>query len=163
DAHRLTQRDQHNHSWQEPGFMQDDKHPVVCVNWEDSKAFCDWLGEKDKRHYRLPTEAEWEYACRAGSNSAYFWGREDARDHAWYWDNAPKGTMEVGLKPANAWGLYDMCGNVWQRCEDGYGDYPQRSVTDPKGAENSAKRVARGGAWGNSIDFLRCANRGKDP
>jgi formylglycine-generating enzyme required for sulfatase activity len=164
DTSYRAEGDNDKNNWRHPGFEQGDDHPVVCVTWNDARKFCEWLHQKDGRHYRLPTEAEWEYACRAGAKSAYFWG-DDASQvgiYAWYEVNAPNGTMPVGQKRPNNWGLYDMCGDAWQRCEDGYGDYPTERVKDPQGVQGAIKRVARGGAWGNPVSYFRCANRGRD-
>jgi formylglycine-generating enzyme required for sulfatase activity len=154
------------HNWRNPGFRvkQTENDPVVYVTWNDANRFCQWLRDKDGRHYRLPTEAEWEYACRAGSKSAYFWGDDSSKvgDYAWYDHNAHDGTQPVGGKSPNAWKLYDMCGNVWQRCEDRYGDYAEGSVTDPTGTASGDSHVSRGGGWCNPANYFRCANRGKD-
>ena len=103
-------------NWQNPGFEQSDDHPVVCVSWNDANAFCNWLSKKEKRMYQLPTEAQWEYACRAGTTTAYSFGDDpkDLGDYAWYQDNSGNHTHPVGGKKPNPWGLYDMHGNVWQ-------------------------------------------------
>ena len=110
-------------------------HPVEEVSWEDAVEFCKKLSElpeekKAGRVYRLPTEAEWEYACRAGSKTAYSFGADSKSlvDYAWFRENSGYQTHPVGEKKANAWGLYDMHGNVWEWCSDWYGEYPKGTV-----------------------------------
>jgi formylglycine-generating enzyme required for sulfatase activity len=109
-------------------------------------AFCQKLSAKEGRRYRLPTEAEWEYACRAGTQTPYTFGDDKIDDFAWYNGNAEKQTHDVATKKTNGWGLYDMNGNVCQRCSDGYAPYGGDAV-DPKGADGSLGRVIRGGSW----------------
>jgi formylglycine-generating enzyme required for sulfatase activity len=123
--------------------------------------------------YRLPTEAEWEYACRAGSTADYYWGQSypsqttsdtaNISAHAWWYYNTPNSTQPVATKPRNAWGLYDMSGNVWQWCNDWYGGYTSGSQTNPTGPASGSSRVLRGGSWSGNYDFyLRSANRDYD-
>ena len=109
-------------------FKGDPQRPVEKVSWEDAVAFCRKLSEKEGRTYRLPTEAEWEYACRAGSQTKWSFGDDDSalKEYAWYLDNADSTTHPVAQKKPNAWGLYDMHGNVWEWCQDWYGDVPTR-------------------------------------
>ncbi|MCP4220402.1 MAG: formylglycine-generating enzyme family protein, partial [bacterium] len=116
-----------------PEFSQGDSHPVVCVSWKDILVFIKWLSEKDEPGYRLPTEAEWEYACRAGSDEEYSFGNDAdlLGEYAWYDKNSKKITHSVGLKKPNLWGLHDMHGNVWEWCKDWYGKYPTEGVTNP--------------------------------
>ena len=111
--------------------------------------------------YRLPTEAEWEYACRASTPTVFSFGDEIDRigEYAWYSDNSQNRTHPGGKKKPNAWGLYDMHGNVWEWCQDWYGDYPSNSVADPKGPDKGKYRVLRGGSWLNYAGDLRSANR----
>ncbi len=131
------------------------QHPVVWVSWEDAVEFCAKLSALSEeqaagRTYRLPTEAEWEYACRAGSTTAYCFGDNASGlgDYAWYSENSsPGGTHPVGQKRANAWGLHDMHGNVWEWCSDWYAGYPRGEITDPQGPSAGVKRVYRGGGW----------------
>ena len=110
----------------------------------------------------IPTEAEWEYACRAGSTTRYCFGDDEKmlKDYAWYHKNSGGKTQPVKQKKPNAWGLYDMHGNVWEWCEDWYDDYPIEPVTDPTGPASGAGRVVRGGSWGSDPRGLRSANRG---
>jgi len=136
-------------------------HPVEQVSWEDAVEFCKKLSDlpeekKGGRVYRLPTEAEWEYACRAGSKAAYSFGANSKSlgDYAWFGENSGRQTHPVGEKKANAWGLYDMHGNVWELCSDWYGEYPKGAVSDPSGPNEGSDRVDRGGSW--SIEAARC-------
>jgi formylglycine-generating enzyme required for sulfatase activity len=122
-----------------------------------------------KNGYRLPTEAEWEYACRAGSTSDYYWDQSyppqttaDTAEiiaHAWWWYNSSNETQPVATKPANAWGLHDMSGNVWEWCNDWHGNYSSGSQTDPTGPTAGSYRVLRGGSCDNSCDGLCAAFR----
>jgi formylglycine-generating enzyme required for sulfatase activity len=109
--------------------------------------------------YRLPTEAEWEYACRAGTTTAYNTGNTISDNTGWYKDNSEDKTHKVGLKPANAWGLYDMSGNVWEWCWDWYKVDITTDTTDPTGAVGSDNRLVRGGGWNDDGHFLRSARR----
>ena len=109
--------------------------------------------------YRLPTEAEWEYACRAGTTTAYNTGNTISDNTGWYYSNSNNRTHEVGKKPANAWGLYDMHGNVWEWCWDWYGTYASGAQTDPTGAASGSYRVRRGGSWYGDGRYLRSAYR----
>jgi formylglycine-generating enzyme required for sulfatase activity/uncharacterized caspase-like protein len=144
-------------------FMGENK-PIICTGWTGAQEFIARLNQlNDGYKYRLPTEAEWEYACRAGTTGD-FAGGVDAM--GWYVDNTlGRGqTHNVGLKQPNAWGLYDMHGNVWEFVEDWYGDYPGESVTDPKGPTSGEKRVYRGGSWRLSAKNLKSSKRAKgDP
>ena len=143
-------------------------HPVEMVSWEDAVEFCDKLSalpeeKRAGRVYRLPTEAEWEYACRAGSKTAYSFGesRRSLGDYAWFDDNSGDKTHPVGKKKPNAWGLYDMHGNVWEWCSDWYDDYPRGNATDPMGPRTDSFRVIRGGSWRIEAAHCRSANRGR--
>ena len=119
-------------------------HPVVYVSWSAAKAHCEWVGG------RLPTEAEWEYACRAGSTGKYCFGDDESelKDYAWYWENSGRGTHPVGQKKANAWGIHDMHGNVAEWTSSIYKDYPYKANDgreDPN--DTGSPRVFRGGGW----------------
>jgi formylglycine-generating enzyme required for sulfatase activity/tRNA A-37 threonylcarbamoyl transferase component Bud32 len=150
-------------NWQNPGFEQTAEHPVVCVSWHDAVAFCDWLSNKEDKKYGLPTEAQWEYACRAGTQTRFSFGDDDREltRYAWHKSNAGEKTHRVGEKQANAWGLYDMHGNVWEWCQDWYGPYEGLEFKDPlrthQGAENA--RVCRGGSWNGAGALCRAAWR----
>jgi formylglycine-generating enzyme required for sulfatase activity len=144
-------------------------HPIEQVSWEDAVEFCKKLSDlpeekKAGRMYRLPTEAEWEYACRAGSKTAYSFGESSKSlgDYAWFDVNSQ--THPVGEKKTNAWGLCDMYGNVWEWCSDWYGEYPKGAVSDPRGPKEGSRRVVRGGGWCYEAADCRSAYRyGLDP
>jgi formylglycine-generating enzyme required for sulfatase activity len=145
-------------------------YPVEDVWWNKAEEFCKKLSDlpeekKAGRVYRLPTEAEWEYACRAGSKSAYSFGESSKSlgDYAWFEGNSNGQTHPVGEKKANAWGLYDMHGNVWEWCSDEYGDYPEGAVSDPVGPREVSFRVLSGGCWGIGAAYCRSAVRFRRP
>jgi formylglycine-generating enzyme required for sulfatase activity len=150
-------------NWQNPGFEQADDHPVVCVSWNDAGAFCDWLSAKEGKKYALPTEAQWEYCCRAGSQTRFHFGNDDRElaQYAWYGGHSENRTHPVGGKKPNAWGLFDMNGNVWQWTFDTYAaDYYGKSPKlDPPGPSTAGNRVFRGGAWNDELSFCRAARR----
>ena len=145
-----------------PSYFKGTNLPVEHVSWDDCQAFISELNAMTGKKFRLPTEAEWEYACRAGSRGAYG-GTGKLHDMGWY-DNTFFGfglkTKEVGLKSSNAWGFYDMHGNVWEWCQDWYGDYSKGEVTDPKGPASGDGRVLRGGGWCVGARSCRSAYRG---
>lgn len=171
-----------NGSWQAPGFEQTDDYPVVCVTWHDAIAFCEWLSEKEGKRCRLPTEAEWEYCSRSGVTTIYPWG--DNPDDGEGWANGADETSEneglftlfpafnwsdgyvyaspVATFRANAFGLYDMVGNVLHWCSDWFGDYPTETVEDPTGPADGKERVLRGGGFVYGPDRSRCAFRGRN-
>ena len=140
-------------SWRDPGFAQTNRHPVVGVSWRDAVAYSEWLGRQTGKSYRLPSEAEWEYACRAGTTTRYAFGDAITPKEANYSESKLGKTTEVGAYPPNAWGLYDMHGNVWERVEDIYHDSYQGAPTDGsawtdgEGENSSRNRVIRGGSW----------------
>ena len=149
-----------------------DDCPVESVSWNDAK---DFIGRLNKREgtdkYRLPTEAEWEYAARAGTTTRYGWGSSDpvcepGRKNGARFDDNRKcddiGPAAVGTYLSNSWGLYDMHGNVWEWCQDRYGNYPSGMATDPEGPRSGSHRVIRGGSWSNSARICRSANRNRD-
>ncbi len=165
--------------WRNPGFSQSDDDPVVCVSWNDAKAYTEWLSRSTGKRYRLPSEAEWEYAARAGTTSAYFWGANaqggckfanlvDASAKkafsAWAQAGCSDGysfTAPVGRFQANAFGLHDMAGNVWEWTEDcwnpGYADAPRDGTASSAG--DCSRRVLRGGSWSTYERLARSAHR----
>ncbi len=167
--------------WHNPGFRQDNSHPVVGVSWDDAKAYASWLAEVTGRLYRLLTEAEWEYAARAGTATPFWWGPSITPAQANYDGNYVyegggskgeyrQGTVPVGSFEPNPWGLYNVHGNVWEWCEDTWHDNYKGAPTDgsawlPKRANRgrqsnqSSSRVVRGGAWSSDPGDLRSARR----
>jgi formylglycine-generating enzyme required for sulfatase activity len=145
-----------------PSAFKGDDYPVECVSWADCQKFCEKLSLRDGRRYRLPTEAEWEYACRAGTTGEYSSGNgENAlRKVGWYAGNSNDRTNPVGGLAPNAWGLYDMHGNVWEWCADWYAPYPVGIVRDYQGPMFGGFRVLRGGSWGHIPGYCRAADRG---
>jgi sulfatase modifying factor 1 len=172
------------YSWRKTGFEQTEDHPVVNVSWDDAVEFCKWLSKKTGKTVSLPTEARWEYACRAGTTTAYPWGDDPDDGKGWCnaadqtakktfgaswtyfsWDDGYAFTSPAGKFKANAFGLYDMIGNAWEWCADWYADsYADANKTDPTGAPSGAYRVLRGGSWGYDPRGCRSAYRdGFDP
>ena len=166
------------YSWRDPGFAQTQEHPAVNVSWNDAVKFCEWLSKKEGKVYELPTEAEWEYACRAGTTTRFWCGDADASLQGnanlgdlslnekypnaksnLGWDDGYAFTSPAGHYQANPWGLYDMSGNVFQWCADWYGPYKNESLIDPKGAKGGAARVLHGGSWYNGPLGCRSAYR----
>lgn len=161
-------------TWKTPGFEQTDEHPIVNVSWHDAVTFCNWLSKKEGKRYRLPTEAEWEYACRAGSTTRFPTGDASeslkglanvadqamkarfAQECGWTfmpWDDGWAFTAPVGKYKPNAWGLYDLPGNVWNWCSDWYAEdyYTNSPAHDPRGPDQGEYRVIRGGGWGRDV------------
>ena len=143
--------------------------PAVYVSWNDAQAFISALSDLTGKTFRLPTEAEWEYAYRAGTTTRFYWGADpeytSVSEYAWCRVNsldAEEGyAHSVGKKCPNAWGLYDMSGNVWEWCDDWYGSYSTEAVTDPHGATAGSGRVVRGGSWHQAAWYCRAAPRSK--
>ncbi|HZM01510.1 MAG TPA: bifunctional serine/threonine-protein kinase/formylglycine-generating enzyme family protein [Candidatus Saccharimonadales bacterium] len=150
-------------------FKGNDNRPVERVSWEAAREYCLRLSGLERAAgrlppdyvFRLPTEAEWEYACRAGSSTIYSFGNDatELPRYAWYSANSKETTHPVEQKLPNAWGLYDMHGNVWEWCQDWKGSYPGGTVTDPAGARIGNLRVNRGGCWFDTPTSCRSANR----
>jgi formylglycine-generating enzyme len=168
-------------NWRQTGFPQTEEHPVVNVTWNDAMAFCQWLGRKEGKKYRLPTEAQWEYACRAGTTTRYHNGDDpdrlaeaanvmDARGETAFPHvhemaippgEASRFTVPVGRFPPNALGLYDMHGNAWEWCADWHDDdyYAKSPVDDPAGPASGKVRVRRGGGWNSFPLWARASFR----
>jgi formylglycine-generating enzyme required for sulfatase activity len=144
-----------------PSYFKGPKLPVANVSWDDSQNFLTKLQEKTGRNFALPTEAQWEYACRAGTTTRYSFGDDesDLAEYGWYSANIEAKTHPVGEKKPNPWGLYDMHGNAWEWCADRYGNYPSDPVSDPAGAASGISRVYRGGSWSHFASFSGCADR----
>ncbi len=163
-----------------PSYFSGDKRPVERVSWNtirgnsgtynwpgstsvDANSFMGRLRARTGLEFDLPTEAQWEYACRAGTTTAYSYGASANGDYMWYTSNSSSQTHDVGTKKPNPWGLYDMHGNVWEWCLDWYtSSLGTAAVTDPKGASSGSYRVERGGGWISSAAYCRSANRGYD-
>lgn len=166
--HSSTWENEPGRTWRDPGFSQRDDHPVVCVNWQDTKAYLAWLSRKTGKAYRLPTESEWEYLARAGTRTARYWGDDtdlaceyanvhDSTTHARYkfdWEpheckDGHAATAPVGQFKPNAFGLYDVLGNVWEWTEDCLSTNYINAPTDgsPRVTDDCAKRIYRGGGW----------------
>ena len=149
-----------------PSRFPGPSHPVEQVSWKDVQEFCarlTYLERRDQRlrkgwAYTLPSEAEWEYACRADTSTLYSWGDEIFLKNAVYRESAGR-TKLIGQYPANPWGFFDMHGNVWEWVDDLYGDYSSESQLDPEGALVGTNRVLRGGSWANLSTNLRSAGR----
>jgi len=148
-------------AWQTVFEGETDEHPVVKVSWDDAIKFCEWLSKKEGITYDLPTEAEWEYCCRAGTTTKYSFGDDAAKlgQYAWHEDNAEQTTHPVGQLEPNPWGLYDMHGNVWEWCKDNKRKYTKEGYADKLSAYSGKGRVVRGGSWSDQLGSCRCANR----
>lgn len=150
-------------------FQGDPARPVEKVTFHDAMAYCRQVSRQESEagrlpagwQYRLPTEAEWEFACRAGTTNLFSFGNAttNADQFAWTLENAEGTTHPVGQKQPNPWGLYDMHGNVWEWCLDWFEPYPATNLVDPVGPPQSKFKVFRGGGWNNDINMARSANR----
>ena len=165
-VHEVTQAQFQRVMGSNPSEFKGLKNPVENASWREAVEFCSKLSALPAeraagRVYRLPTEAEWEYACRAGTKTGYTFGDSDSKlgDYAWYGKNSGSKTHAVGGKQPNAWGLYDMHGNVWEWCRDSHAPYPTGNATDPSGPASGAIRVIRGGGWSVTAEFCRSAYR----
>ncbi len=176
--------EERSENWRQPGYPQDDKHPVACINWNDAKAYAEWLSRKTGKQYRLPTEAEWEYSARGNTSTARYWG-DNPDDACKYSNGADKTAQEqvhgatswsihkctdsfaytapVGSFKANAFGLNDMLGNLWEWTEDSYHDSYNGAPTDGSAWQGDGKKHAlRGGSWNSSPQKVRAAIRYKN-
>ena len=144
-----------------PSSFKGDDRPVECVSWNDCKMFISKLNSLTGKNFRMPTEAEWEYAARGGNKSRgyKYSGSDNIDDVAWYDGNSGNETHPVKTKNANELGLYDMSGNVWEWCSDWYGSYSSAAQTNPKGPDSGTRRVLRGGCWDFYARYCRCSSR----
>ena len=179
DTYLVTQEQYEKVCGENPSRWKADKNPVEQVRWSDAVRFCNersrleglepcydlqtWQCNFGADGYRLPTEAEWEYACRAGTETAYFFGKSPSKlgDFAWFEGNAGGHPQPVGQKRPNPWGLYDICGNLWEWCNDFYqvDYYEQSPEQDPRGPDAGETKVVRGGAWKFSDENCRSGYR----
>ena len=150
-------------NWRTPGFPQEETHPVCTITWHDAQEFLNWATKKTGRKIALPTEAQWEYACRAGSTSKFSAGEKesDLEQVGWIGKNSGQRTNLTGQKKPNAWGLYDMHGNVWEWVQDHFSDkyYTEAQPVDPQGPARGSARVLRGGGWRVDPESCRSARR----
>lgn len=173
------------YSWRNTGWTMTDMHPVVNITWNDAVAFCAWLSKKEKQNYRLPYEAEWEYACRVDTTTAFHPGEDlgdlegyaNVRDQSasripganyrtgfFFFDDGHKFAAPVGSFKPNPWGLYDMHGNVWEWCQDSYRiDFEKLPETNPFNNDPEVRKVFRGGSWSSELGSCRSAMRGENP
>ena len=144
-----------------PSYFKGDNLPVENVSWNDCQTFIFRLNNLTGKNFRLPTEAEWEYAARGGNRSRgyKYSGSNTLSDVAWFDDNSGSKTHPVGTKSPNELGLYDMSGNVWEWCSDWYGTYSSSSQTNPTGPSSGSGRVRRGGCWLNDAGLCRSSSR----
>jgi formylglycine-generating enzyme required for sulfatase activity len=165
----VTQAQYEDVTGENPSTFKGNELPVETVGWDDAMEFCQKLTKREHGAgrlpegyaYTLPTEAQWEYACRAGTTGPRYGKLEDI---AWYSGNSDQTTHPVCRKQPNAWGLYDMIGNVWQWCFDWHGNYPGGDVSDPTGPSVGSDHICRGGSWGNTAAYCSSDYRdGDDP
>ena len=172
-AHEVTQEQYEKIMGNNPSyFKKGGNYPVETVTWNDAVELCKRLSQKEGKTYRLPTEAEWEYACRAGTTTPFAFGQTISTDQANYdgdytYGEGRKGedrkcTTPVGSSQPNAWGLYDMHGNLWEWCQDWYAGYGG-DTQDSQGPQSGSARVLRGGSWLNYPKYCRSAARGRSP
>ncbi|MGE5296347.1 MAG: SUMF1/EgtB/PvdO family nonheme iron enzyme, partial [Solirubrobacterales bacterium] len=183
DRYEVVQSEFKKHQISDPSHFKGDRQPLEQINWTDAALYCNersmaeglepcyneetWECNFDATGYRLPTEAEWEYACRAGSDAKYSFGNSAGQlaAYAWFADSSGKTTHPVGQKKPNAWGLYDMHGNVAEWCNDRYAKdyYANSPAENPRGPAEGQERVLRGGAWNSIADACRSTYRASDP
>lgn len=146
-----------------PGYAVTDDSPAAVITWNDAIGYCNWLSEQERVTYRLPTEAEWEYACRAGTTTQYWFGDDHAEleNYEWRTESARSSPHPVGTKLPNAFGLFDMHGSLYEWCQDFWCEkyYEQTELNDPTGPTAGSARVVRGGSWYSYTFFRRSACR----
>jgi len=164
--HEVTQKQYEAVMGTNPSQYKGADNPVDSVSWNDAVEFCQkWSAMPAEKAagniYRLPTEAEWEFACRAGTSSKFCFGDDESQlvDYAWFKKTARSTSHPVGQKEPNLWGIYDMHGNVYEWCQDYYAPYQAGPVTDPKGDETGPQRILRGGGFTNITNYCRSAER----
>jgi uncharacterized protein (TIGR02996 family) len=173
-VHPVTQVQWRRVMGRNPSYFKGDELPVEQVSWDDGQGFCEKLKEKTGRQFRLPSEAEWEYACRAGTTTPFWFGETISTDQANYHGNYTYGkgkkgvyrkqTTLVGSFPPNAWGLTDLHGNIWEWCQDWYSPLLDEDIEDLQGGDSGDARVLRGGCWGGYPRWCRAAyRRGVEP
>ncbi|TWT43247.1 formylglycine-generating enzyme family protein [Botrimarina hoheduenensis] len=144
-------------------YTESPQLPVERITWDEAVAYAERLTQIATGAFRLPSEAEWEYVCRAGTTTRFPWGSDiehrDLPSYGWYYPLSEGRSRPVGTKLPNAWGLYDLHGGVWEWCRDGFEPYPVHAVTDPQGASTNDLKIIRGGSWFNEPEALRSANR----
>ena len=146
----------------EPAWGWIDNHPIVNISWDDAIAYCKWLSDSSKKTYRLPTEAEWEFAARGGKKSKDFIysGGQSMYNIGWYDENSNAGTQPVAQKRPNELGIFDMSGNTWEWCQDWFGTYPSEPQINPQGSETTQYfKVLRGGSWNYVLSGCRVGDR----
>jgi formylglycine-generating enzyme required for sulfatase activity len=158
--HEVTQEQWESVIGKNPSDTKGAKLPVTNVSWDNCQDFITKLNVKTDGDYRLPTEAEWEYSCRAGTNTAFYFGDRITKVNANWGSQVPSSIKGVGNYKSNAFGLYDMHGNVWEWCEDWMADYPAGAVTDPKGPATGERRVLRVGSFDGNESKARSSYRG---
>ena len=145
-----------------PNWGWIDNHPIVNISWDDAIAYCKWLSDSSGKTYRLPTEAEWEFAAKGGKKSKDFIysGGQSMYHVGWYDENSNAGTQPVAQKRANELGIFDMSGNAWEWCQDWFGTYTQDPQTNPQGSETTQYfKVLRGGSWNYFLSGCRIGDR----
>ncbi len=149
--YEITQQQYQDIMGKNPSKFKGANNPVERVSWQKANEFCEKVNKKFNVKIRLPYEAEWEYACQAGSATKYYWGDKMDGNHCWYSGNSAKKTHPVGKRQPNRWGLYDMSGNVWEWCLDWYDEkyYSKTPLANPKGPATGNKKVLRGGSYRN--------------
>jgi formylglycine-generating enzyme required for sulfatase activity len=159
--YEVTQKQWQSIMGNNPSHFKGDNLPVETVSWDDIQEFIQKLNQKTGKKYRLPTEAEWEYAARGGSTSSptLYSGSNNIDEVAWHSGNSGSKTHPVGQKKLNKLGIYDMSGNVWEWCSDWYGDYKSGSQSNPQGPSSGSSRMARGGCWGSDPQYCRVSIR----
>jgi eukaryotic-like serine/threonine-protein kinase len=150
------------YTWKHSTASPGDNYPVGQLSWNDATEFCKWLSRKERKTYRLPTEAEWEWACRAGNSGKYHYGDDPniLGDYAWYSENSHNKPHPVGQKKPNAWGLFDMHGNIGEYCLDQFADYPSGTVIDPRGPMGGRTHSIRSFGFFDPADALMIGERG---